>query len=294
MNISINLSPSFQEGERSPQKEKEKEERTPALNRSSIPDSRFSPSCIGCWLSCPRKFKYKYVLGLRPVGKAIALTFGGAFHQALYRLYQGESVEEVLEEFDELPPARMCEDTRRSREHAVWLLKEYVNHYSPDPLVFVESEVEFLVSMPGDSYLIGRMDGIVIQYEQYYVLDHKTSSRISMVVDQVRPHLQFDCYCQVVRELLGSCGGVIVNAISTAKKPQTRFIRAPSIRTNEELDGLLEDWEMWVEDIRRAVKNKRFPRNRRNCSIYGSCPYSDLCLFGETPSALTRYEKEGK
>ena len=51
-------------------------------------------SRLTCFRECPRKHKYQYVDGIRPVLDAEALTFGTLMHAALENWWEGHRVVE--------------------------------------------------------------------------------------------------------------------------------------------------------------------------------------------------------
>jgi hypothetical protein len=53
-------------------------------------------SGISMYRSCPRKFMFRYRLGLRPRGYTPALRLGQAYHRIMAPLYQGKSIEIAL------------------------------------------------------------------------------------------------------------------------------------------------------------------------------------------------------
>lgn len=65
-----------------------------------LPPGRESPAGVhfsGLYLDCPRKFAYKYLMGLQPTQVGRALNFGIVMHEATYRAYLHRDPEWGLE-----------------------------------------------------------------------------------------------------------------------------------------------------------------------------------------------------
>jgi hypothetical protein len=221
-------------------------------------------------------------------------------HQALNSWYQYHDVAAAAKEFAPLPPSTQTGGSLHTRERAQGIFELYVDHESKSysPMQVLHQEVEFKLDMPMDRVFSGRMDMIVEWEGGIYVLDHKTTSKgaTAYFFSQFRPNLQMDGYCYACRELMGTCLGVIINAISLAAKPQERFGRRVSTRTVRELDsfpGIFTEWAEKLEQDIEALSDPeatRFPfaPNTTRCSDWGGCFAKDVCIYGEDASTIER------
>ena len=67
---------------------------------SNTDTKHISPSQIKTYLSCGRKYKYRYVEGLKPERVSFALPFGRAFHQTVAEINLYRKKHQSLEQLD--------------------------------------------------------------------------------------------------------------------------------------------------------------------------------------------------
>jgi hypothetical protein len=262
-------------------RKKEEEEMTPNFDIEKL---MFDSSCISDYMGCPRLFYYSWIRRLVMKEEKPSLTFGRVFHEALLEWYKREKedeklrIQEAISKFATLPS--MITVDILTKEWGEAIFKQYVERYKTEVGKTLHLEVKFKVEI-GDRLYAGTMDRIEEWTSQIYVDDHKTSARLELSDCSHRPSPQLDGYCWACRELVGKCHGAVINGISTAKNPKERFIRFPSSRTDEEMDGWKEVFTDTTDDILRDVERKHFPKHTNYCNRWGKCKFWELCVYGE-------------
>jgi hypothetical protein len=134
----------------------------------------------------------------------------------------------------------------------------------------------------------GRIDLVVEEDQQYYVVDHKTTS---MLGDQFFKGLgvspQMLGYCEGLERTLGlQCSGFIVNALrvpSPKKRSELEFSSADFQRLKIYLNpGQLIEWDRnitaLIEEMLWHHSRDYMPQKKTHCvNKYGLCQYFDVC-----------------
>ena len=239
----------------------------------------FDPSSISCFLECPRKFYYRYVIGLEKREKPASLVFGEAVHLALAEYYRGRSMVEAIRVAS--PLLNEVEEERRGKEAFKVIMEAYAEQYPREKEVFeVEAvEVEGAIEV-GEVLLCFRLDMYARFQNGVVVVDHKTTSSMGMhFFRRFRPNFQIDAYAFALKEMVGRCDGVLINGIYVGKSP--KFGRELSSRTPREHAVFKETLGCVVEEMRRCWEARKWRMNTTACNTYAGCPFRDLCIYGE-------------
>lgn len=153
---------------------------------------RLTHSSESTFKSCPRKFFYRYRLGLTPANNSDALRLGSAFHIGLEALKGGKSIEDaVLEVFHAYaeqvcPPWLTQEEYATERETAIALVRGWHHQYGGDFIceyIAVEQSFELPIINPETNGITpkyksaGKIDGIVkLPDGRIAIIEHKTTS----------------------------------------------------------------------------------------------------------------------
>ena len=266
---------------------------------------------ISTFQTCPKKFYYRMIKDLTPLTTAPALLFGKALHMALETYYN--NTENRLEKAIEAFKANYVDsesDAKRTTANAEKLLRGYAEVYANEPFKVLSTEVGFSVPVEygsGKSFLLcGRLDALVDWQGALYVLEHKSTTMLaSNYFFQFEMNMQVDGYIYAATQITGRrCLGAIINAMEvwknvqkpTAKTKQLsdHYARDPQSRSEHQLKEYCEDLGLVVEDIIKAEKLNRFPRNKQSCFNYNyKCPYWDICKYGEDERLIEKnFRKE--
>ena len=253
---------------------------------ADIPNRVYDPSCVGEYMRCPIRFYFKYVLGLEPKEPSPALTFGSAIHEAMNVLYEDDNITDVDMEaavnvLSTLPAA--IGDEKRSRERGEAIIRGYFEKYKGvTPFKTLAREAEFKIPLPGGAWCAGRLDRVVEWDGRPWVWDYKTASSLAgHWQESFRPSVQMDTYCRGVKEVFGDCAGVIIDGLLVSKT-KVEFARPISDRTPAELENALGRFEGWVEEIERAMVEKKFRYSTGNCHsfFFQACEFTGVCMYG--------------
>ncbi|OAG27349.1 PD-(D/E)XK nuclease family protein [Thermodesulfatator autotrophicus] len=169
-----------------------------AVEKLLARESGISPSLLNTYLSCPIKFYFHYILGLKPTEKIAdfdARELGNVVHAALEeyfrpyvkRLYlphednDSERLISYFKEFFKLNKLYSILGPERRffvEETAIFRLKRYLDFLKkefPKGFVILDLEKEYQKDFQG-IILAGRMDRLEKREEKTFVLDYKTGS----------------------------------------------------------------------------------------------------------------------
>jgi len=271
------------------------------------------------YLSCPRAFYFRYILGLtRATGTSIHLLAGGAFaagcETVRHSFYDTTSptcgdadasialgIEALLRHFGDYSTPHLKSPTRMSEaldyyfSVAFPLTSDRLTPLLRDGVAQVEfSFLIPLVSLPDISYA-GRYDGFFTDGISNYILDDKTTSALGQSwVRQWDLRSQFTGYVFAATSAGIRVSGCVVRGISILK---TKFGHAEVItqRTSADLDRW---WEVMNLDFQRAYSDfcnlpsepglapplSLFPPNLDSaCCAFSGCQFCDLCRYHTNP-----------
>lgn len=250
----------------------------------------YDPSSLGTFECCPFSYHLRYNRKLiSEFATAVPLTWGGAVHEGIAALLSQEwSLESALAAYRAYPGIAIATDKHRTPEKGEALLEAYRERWGKEDSYKVldlngKKAVEEAYILPlGDGFsLAGRLDAITSYQNQVWVMDHKTTSSMYYLQNSLRPHLQFDLYSWAAKQLFGTCGGVIVDAIDIGKKGGFEFARIPTPRSEYEI----EEARLCAIDHAKLVDfctaEGRWPKFRTNCFKWNrQCDYANVCMHG--------------
>lgn len=144
---------------------------------------------------------------------------------------------------------------------------------------------------------IGRQDLPVLWDDMLIVDDHKTASSLGTSYfegQKVSP--QFEGYCWALEEILKQNGishriaGYCINAIRTKEQPakprngwdawwSEAFERHKEYLRPGQLDEWKENTINLIEEFFFHFEKGVFPQKKKACTMYGKCPYYDVCYL---------------
>ncbi|MDD5656415.1 MAG: PD-(D/E)XK nuclease family protein [Elusimicrobia bacterium] len=256
---------------------------------------KFSPSKLATYRDCPRRYRYRYLDGIRRRVETVETLLGSCVHKALERLYDGRlrgrrmSLAEVLAEFDAAwdggwSDAVVIRDPscgpQPQREAGRDCLRWYYEAYSPfdgDQTLGVEKRLGFPLEAGGATV---RIEGIIDRLAQtpdgaYAVHDYKTTANLPTQAE-LDADWQLGIYDIAVRRAWPSAREVAL------VWHFARFRRSDeSRRSQAQRRELLERLAALVSEI--LGDHRHAPRRGQLC---GWCEYRDLCPLWAAAESL--------
>ena len=242
----------------------------------------WSYSALQCYLTCPMKYKFRYVDNAPVERTCSALPFGRAFHAVLSeRARKGafSKLEDAQDDFAVYFKAEteVCEnlcfkpgETYDScLKKGFELLEVAYENWSDDYAVKSVAE-SFSVEVPGlQKPLIGEFDLIIEDGGDEAICDWKTSGS-KWPTGKVDRDLQATVFCYAYKKIHGKSPLFRFDVYTKTKDPS--LYQFYTVRTQDELDR----FEFVACKIEKAVNEELFFPNENiiNCA---ECPYADRC-----------------
>jgi len=183
--------------------------------------------------NCRKACEYRYIRELVPLERDHNLTFGSAIHDCL-EIWHGErNLEKVIKYIDQAYPNRAQDE----KQHAAWhlataMMTSYSKCYSKEDFEVIALEKTFegpiinpATGAASKSFkLAGKVDGLVMQDNQYFLLEHKTASQIdASYLEKLWTDFQIIIYTWYLEQTLGiRVSGIIYNILVKAKLKQSK------------------------------------------------------------------------
>lgn len=267
---------------------------------------------IGLLKTCPRLYQYTMILGYQAKGESVHLRFGQEYHTALQDYdvakAEGASHEEAIRiAIGSLLPRIADWDvdtTTRAGNYKnpttlLQLIIDYFDNYVNDPaetLILengkpaVELSFKFeldwgpkaggLGGIALPYLLCGHLDRVVTFASDLFVLDHKTTTTTpsSYFFAGFNPSNQMTLYTLAGRVVLDNpIRGVLVEAAQIMLEKPSKFERAPTHRTQDQLDEWISDLHFWFNLAESYAEAGVWPMNDTACGNYGGCKFRDVC-----------------
>jgi len=200
-------------------------------------------SAMSKFLSCPAKYRFRYIQELVSREEDPVLWFGSAIHECLALFYHGVDLPEILTTLD----ARYSDRENNPEQKRDWqytraIMRNYARLFGIEPFVptspipFDDPIIEcpFEIQLADGVIFAGKADALVEMFQAvetpwgnlkpgYYLLEHKTSSNPSdLYWSQKWADQQTALYSWAVEREYGIVlNGVIYNVISKPKIRQT-------------------------------------------------------------------------
>lgn len=259
---------------------------------------------------CPRYYQLSLIEEWRKKAEAIPLVFGIAYHKAL-EIYDNARAQGADFVEAQRTAIRFCfqqsftsDDNRRTRATLIRAVCWYLEQFKHDPCETVllkngrpAVELSFRIELPvtspsGEPYLLcGHLDKLVMFNDKLWVLDRKTTG---MTLSQnyfatYSPNTQMSQYTFAGKIITSEpVAGVIIDAVQLAVG-FNNYQRAFTTRTQPQLDEWLGDVLRYVAMAERFAAERYWPMNDTACSMYGGCPFRDVC--SKDPAVREAYLK---
>jgi hypothetical protein len=238
----------------------------------------YSYTQISQFVTCPRRYRYRYLDGWQEKDVRAAMLFGRAFEQALAALFRGQDPAAVL--FEQWAPAKELQLVYSAHDswdtmlrQGVQLLERFVQHGR----VAISSpatprQIQFNRTLRSGSGFVAYIDAIGELDGETCVLEWKTSSARYPEDPPGIAALDPQLICYSWMTGIDAVGQVV---FVRKRSVEVQYLRA--IITDEQRN----DFESLVEDAVHRIESGlflpqsgiRFPQNP--CT---SCPFVGLCL----------------
>lgn len=236
----------------------------PGIGLSGI-DRPLDNTALSAYMACPREYYFSMVLHRRSDGsKSPALAFGGVLHKLLENHYRGMDVEMV-----KLLGASWWQKNghqdptdHRTFERAILVFDQYRKQWGATPGMEQgqtvgfpdEPMVEISTDTMGKDLLhpyAGKIDRIIELGGQYFVEDHKTTSRLDKhYFSSFELSQQMMGYTYLAQQLMPSLkiAGVRLNVIHVLKD-KTNFERQLFSWTREQIAEWVYNTNLWMRRL---------------------------------------------
>lgn len=266
-------------------------------------------SKIEDYISCPRYYFYRNILGWRKEAENKDLIFGLSWHEAqrilLVMGYNQDAINEgyLLAEAiyrDAFPnPETDIERIPKIPAAIYAALPKYIEQFKNDKEEVLYTEITGSVPIANNKLLRFKMDSILKDDRGHLSRDHKTGSQNSSSWrDGFKCKFQFGTYQHVLHCLYKDVWGIEVNGAVFTKSKGVEYVRVPVRRTVEMMEVWLHSANYWYDRIMADIdylittadKYERFDnvmgcfmQHTNNCTIYGACQFMDFCLCWPNP-----------
>ena len=183
--------------------------------------------------NCRKAVEWRYIHELVPLERDRNLSFGSLIHECLELWHRQRDLDLVLDLIDRRCAARaQDEDQKRDWHHATAMMKGYAARYPTEEfeVVALEKTFEGPIVNPATGAasrsfrLAGKVDGIVRQEGQYFLLEHKTASQVdSGYLDRLWTDFQITLYAHYVEQTMDiPITGIIYNILVKARLQQSK------------------------------------------------------------------------
>lgn len=268
---------------------------------SGLHQFAWDATSISLAMTCPRKYEYTMLQQIQPRERSVHLIFGGFYAEALEHFYkyraEGLSLEDALVRvvretmiatWGEDGPIQFAHNAK-TRHSLIRTIVWYVDQFGEENENTIQTyhlsngkpavELSFSLDITEDVLFCGHLDRVVTYAGDLFVADQKTTgSTVSpSYFEQYKPDVQMSMYTFAGRAILHTpVRGVLIDAAQIAVG-FTRFERAFTYRTDEELDEWAFDTLSTIKQIHSYADVGRFPRNLTACGNYGGCSFRRLC-----------------
>jgi hypothetical protein len=266
---------------------------------------------LQCFMDCPRKYFYEYILGWRSSTPNIHLEFGKAWHLAMEHLILSHGTSGKYAEQAVMEAWNLLNDHYRqffslemddvyapkNPENALRALSQYAQEYRNDSFTPLYTEIAGTVPISEEQTLSFRMDSILRTEQGIKSREHKTGSTLNRQwTDQWSLSMQTGVYNHVLYCLFPEeeVWGVEINGTFFQKK-ENKFQRVPARRSISMMNVWLWNANMYAEWIKHEQKfllesceveapiMQAFPLNTQSCTKYFGCAFHDLCIAWPNP-----------
>ncbi len=280
---------------------------------------RIDYSSLSCYLDCPRKFLFQYMLHMRSTQPNIDLTFGSAWHYGLEMAYKGLQRDTALTTGDLTEISRQALNTYwkvagephfpdsdaifpKSPGHAASMYSHYweLYHQEDSAKEIVGVELPFSLPIHNDIHYIGRLDLVLKNEDQVQIIDHKTGKAVYAIsLAGYESSLQTDGYLTVGKLYFDKLP-TMTYSLALCQKSKIAFDRFDILKRDQSTERFLDDLAFHIQTLTTNIEimNNELPFLRdkvanpvafkRNpgyaCTqFFRKCQFFDLCMMRNNP-----------
>lgn len=262
--------------------------------------------------TCPRKYYYSIVRGLRHKVPAFPLEFGILFHTAMehyshYTIFEKLSHNVALRKVlqDTLPIARAKLKGAKPERQPMSFARAVVNYLDRFEHDVIETavrpnghpaaELSFRLALPletpdGGEYLYcGHIDRLARYAGGLYVLDYKTTASYlgSSFFKKFTPDAQMSGYTLAGKVLMGEkVEGTMIDGVKLSGLTN-EFERGFAPRHDDTIDEWAGDLLYWIKQAEGYARQNYWPLNDTACHHYSGCQFVDIC--SKSPQMREQY-----
>ena len=183
--------------------------------------------------SCHKSYDNRYNKHLVPLEQNETLFLGSLIHDCLEMWYKRDlndlSIEiQIGRLIDEAYPMRVSDEKQKKDWHlAKAMMDGYINQYQQEDFRIIDTELEFSVPIinpitnrQSRSFeLMGKVDGLVMLNNEYYIMEHKTAALITGdYIEKLPMDFQINLYAMALSRFKNiPIAGVIYNVIQKSR-----------------------------------------------------------------------------
>ena len=256
--------------------------------------------------ACPRKYFFNYDLNWVQDSPSIHLEFGVAWHAALEYLYRHgitmANIPAAYQEFITHYRKHFRPETdsiyTKNPQKAQLALISYVERYEhlQEGWEVLQLETAGRCTLAPDVHQVYKMDAVVKKPDgTIWVIDHKTASKhTSSLDDSWNTSIQMWTYLHAAREMYGDAVAGVIIDVSVFLKKDVDHYRLTVQRTPAQMKSLYWSVLTHIDMLRWNISQLKscsaedemmcaFPMNPTACTMFGRCPYLDLCMAWNNP-----------
>lgn len=249
---------------------------------TSASELRQVDRCIVAWY-------IKYVLRLRSNVTKSPLVIGGVIHEVLASFYEPTTDQTdrnwtllktlLVDVYKERLTMDLSDPERKIWSQMAEILHAYWSHYYKEDWILADTEIDYRVPVFLNDQLVGfvhgRFDGILIEDNQVWIVDHKTTKRLRLKHLGVDP--QMNVYCMAGAKLFGDrFGGIVLNYLRTKLSSRSpNFVRPRVVRSQPELYRIEQNIGLRLVQMGSMNPQSLTFSPRKECTW--DCSYTRLC-----------------
>ncbi len=206
----------------------------------------FSPNMLKTFETCPKKYYFKYIEKISVPQKSNLFEKGKKVHALANYYLRGDDISKM-------------EKALYSEELKLWEILKQNEFFNK---TYVNSEYNLSCKV-GNYWISGRLDALMKDEKNYYILDYKTGS--------IPKNPEYDY--QTITYLLCASkmyGDNIKFIYIDLKNNQNSIIDFNSAKAKE--------YERRITDICDKITNAQFPEEIEHTNICNFCEYKKICL----------------
>ena len=269
-------------------------------------------SQLSTFISCPRKYRNRYILNLRKIKedeRELDLNFGKCFHKGLELLYKGKSLEEAKQSFRTgFTPTEG--EKAKTPANGELLVEKYWQYWQNSPselsnknlqIIDVEKVVEYPIN--DDIIWLVKLDTVVKNVGGLWSLEHKTTRSLAYnYFYQFDPNMQISGQCAAIQKVYGQCSGAIIDVSTVGFRQKaykglpagfySEFTRDIINRNKEQIADFEANVISWVNKLILCEIINDFPKNENCCHQFKGCGFTEMCSNCDDQEIInTLYEK---